>query len=158
MMKTRLIFILLSWLKLTAFAQNGYDNIDKEIALNGIRFGDDIEVIRQALGEPDTLITFYSEMEGTTIEELQYGNSTLQILNGEFYGFELNDGNIKLLPYDLCVGTLESELERLFPNSYQKIDINSGGSKILRTNLYDSYIIFYLEGGFVRSIYTFEPS
>ncbi len=157
-MKTKLFYILLSLLGFSSFAQNGYDNIHKEIALNGIRFGDDIEVIRETLGEPDTLTTFYSEMEGTKIEELQYGNSILQILDGEFYGFELNDNNIKLLPYDLCVGASESELQRFFPNSYQKIDTNPEGSKILRTNLYDSYIIFYLESGIVRSIYTFEPS
>ncbi len=128
-----------------------------EIYVNGVGLGEDLEKFIEKLGNPDSINSIYSEIDGLNLKRLYYGGSTF-FFHPEygFYSFTIDQPGFVLGPYGIRVGDPDYTLQKHFPNAYKQFKESSSG--VLRVYVLDDSLNFVMRYGKISEVYIHNPS
>lgn len=139
-------------------AQGVLDIISQDdLCVSSVLIGTEKSKLLSRYGKPDSVVINVNEFEGTEFEEFIYYESSFYFQDDIFISFNLRDDNFQFDYGQIKVGNSIEEIEQVFPNSYNRKEIEETKTTIrVRIGETDSYLLFICSNGKIKRIMTWD--
>lgn len=119
-MKKRILIFSLIVITFSCKAQDNIIN-SSEATINGISFlgnDNDVALVTQHLGQPNTIEDYYFEMDDLMGQEYQYNGILFHIANNRVEFFEITGSGYSFTKHNIKVGNNIETLSSIYPLSF----------------------------------------
>jgi len=134
-----------------SFSSAQYNVItSNELTINGTQFfGEDVSVVIQHLGQPNTIEDYYFEIDDVMSQNYNYNGVLFTVISNRTYSFEITGSNYAFTSNNIKVGDNINTLQPIYPLSYAN---RSHNSLVIQFSDLDRYVLIFFNSNQITEI------